>query len=172
MIWVLQRRTKTLHPGGPARQRKGKSAALILSSVHRGFGGWRFDFQDLFAGRDEIAKACKANTNVGWPTLCLGWRRHCELTGRDLENLGQLHIARHFLYYVLGSVAGLQWQGQLAEATFGFSSQTLGILPEGCRPRREIRCITPLLRRSKEVRVLTGYALCITLPCMCCWVLT
>jgi len=47
-----------------------------------------------------------------------------------------------------GGIVSLQ--GQLAEATFGFSSQTLGILPEGCRPRREIRCITPLLRRSKE----------------------
>ena len=41
-------------------------------------------------------------------------------------------------------------QGQLMEATYGFASQNIGILPEGFRPQREIRCLAPLLRRSTE----------------------
>ena len=36
------------------------------------------------------------------------------------------------------------------EATYGFTSQIIGILPERCRPQREIRCLAPLLRRSKD----------------------
>eukprot|EP00435_Cladocopium_sp_Y103_P061195 s321_g22.t2 len=41
-------------------------------------------------------------------------------------------------------------QGRLMEATYGFTSQIIGILPERCRPQREIRCLAPLLRKSKD----------------------
>ncbi|CAE7720815.1 unnamed protein product [Symbiodinium sp. CCMP2592] len=41
-------------------------------------------------------------------------------------------------------------QGSLLEATYGFSDLMVGTLPEGYWPKREIRCLAPLLRMPKQ----------------------
>ncbi|CAE7548796.1 unnamed protein product [Symbiodinium pilosum] len=41
-------------------------------------------------------------------------------------------------------------QGSLLEATYGFSNLLVGYLPEGYRPKREIRCLAPLIHMPKQ----------------------